>query len=82
MWIGRRPFRHRPGFEDAVEFEPEIIVQPRRVVLLDDEPPAIRRLDGSLATRLGRLLEIALGTVCRKSVDHWLVTLRTQYWVG
>jgi hypothetical protein len=35
--IERRPFGHRPGFEDAVKFEPEIVVQPRRRMLLDDE---------------------------------------------
>ena len=33
--IERRTFGDRPGFEDAVELEPQIVMQPRRVVLLD-----------------------------------------------
>ena len=39
--IERRPARHRPGLEDAVEFEPKIIMQPRRIMLLDHEPPRL-----------------------------------------
>ena len=35
--IERGPARHRPGLEDAVELEPEIVVQAPRVVPLDDE---------------------------------------------
>ena len=39
--IERGTARHRPGFEDAVEFQPEIVMQPGRVVLLDHEPPLL-----------------------------------------
>ncbi len=30
----------RPGLEDAVELEPQIVVQPGRIMCLNDEPPA------------------------------------------
>ena len=39
--IDRGTARHRPGLEDAVELEPEIVMQPRRVVLLDHESPLL-----------------------------------------
>ena len=45
--IERRAFGHRPGFEDAVELKPQVVVQPRGVMFLDDEAPAVRRLDRS-----------------------------------
>lgn len=38
-----RAFRHRPGFERAVHFQPEVVVQPRGVVPLDAEVVAARR---------------------------------------
>ena len=38
--IGRRTFGHRPAFEHAVRLDPEVPVQPRRIVLLDDEAVA------------------------------------------
>ena len=37
--IERRPLGNRPGFENAAELQPEIIMQPARCVLLDDKPP-------------------------------------------
>ena len=40
--IERRPARHRPGLEDAVELEPQIVMQPRGGVLLDHEAPLFR----------------------------------------
>ena len=36
--VQRRSLRHRPGAEHAAELEPEIEVQRRGVVQLDDEP--------------------------------------------
>ena len=34
----------RPGLEDAIEFQPQVVVKPRRIMLLDDEaPPDWRR---------------------------------------
>ena len=35
--IERRALGHGPGQEDAVAFEPEVVVQPRGGMLLDDE---------------------------------------------
>jgi hypothetical protein len=32
-----RPARHRPAFHHAVEFEPQVVMQPRRRVFLDHE---------------------------------------------
>ncbi len=40
LGIEGRPFGHGPGQEDAVEFESEVVVQPARGVLLDDERKA------------------------------------------
>ncbi len=57
--IERGPPGHGPGLEDAVEFEPQIVMQARRIVLLDHEPALLRRLDRRLAAGLGGLLEIA-----------------------
>ena len=58
--IERGAARDRPGFEDAVEFQPEIVVQPRRVMLLDHEAPPLRRRHLRLAAGLGGLFEIPL----------------------
>ncbi len=66
--IERRSFGHRPGLEDAIEFEPQIIMQPRRVVFLNDEAPAVRRLQLRCAARLVRLLKIAFLLVSRELV--------------
>ena len=38
--IEARPARHRPAFQDAVELKPEIVVEARRGVLLDDKAVA------------------------------------------
>src|SRR6185312_11008421 len=35
--VGRRPLRDRPRAQRAVDLEAEVVVQRRRVVLLDDE---------------------------------------------
>ncbi len=37
--IERGTARHCPRFENAVELQPEIVMQPSRVMLLDHEPP-------------------------------------------
>jgi hypothetical protein len=42
MRVQRRAFSNRPGLEDAVQFEPKIIVEPRRMMLLDDEASPLR----------------------------------------
>ena len=40
MRVERRAAGHGPGFEDAVEFKPKIVVQSRGVMLLNDETKA------------------------------------------
>ena len=58
--IERWTARHGPGFEDAIELEPEIVVQAGRVMLLDHEPPLFARRYLDVAGGLRRLAEIAL----------------------
>ena len=58
--IERGPPGDRPGFEDAIELEPEIVMQARRIMLLDHETPLLRRLDRHIAARLRGLFEIPL----------------------
>jgi hypothetical protein len=36
-WIERRPARHRPTDEDAVDLEAKVVVEARRAVALNDE---------------------------------------------
>src|SRR5256885_16184572 len=66
MRIERRTARHRPGFEDAVEFQTKIVMQPRRVVLLDHEPPLFRWRYPDVAGRLVGLFEISFLSICGK----------------
>ena len=49
--------RHRPALHDAVKLEPQVIMQPPRRVLLDDELIALR--SGGLPARLRRHVELA-----------------------
>ena len=58
--IERGPAGDRPGLEHAVEFEPEIVVQPGRGMLLDHEATPLRGRDFRLARRLRGLLEVPL----------------------
>ena len=60
--IGRRPLRNRPAFQHAIDFEPQIPVQPGGIVLLDNEDVA-RRAVLSLTRWFGRALEIALRVI-------------------
>ncbi|MCY1173305.1 hypothetical protein D9M73_134610 [compost metagenome] len=59
--VEARPARHRPAFEHAIDFQPEIPMQPRCVVLLHDEAIAMPGLER--ARRLRRFREVALGVV-------------------
>src|SRR5437868_2021593 len=58
--LERHPLGHRPGGEDAVPLEPEVVVEAPRVVSLDDEdrPAAAPATEG-----LGRLPGVALALV-------------------
>ncbi len=66
--IERRTLGHGPGFEDAVAFEPEVVVQPRGRMLLDDEQerPVPRR--GQRRRRLGGGREGPLGGILGKGI--------------
>ena len=55
MGIERRPFGHGPGFENAIQFEPQIVVEAGGVVLLDDKAATGRGLHSVLAAWLPRL---------------------------
>jgi hypothetical protein len=41
--IERGPFCHGPGLEDAVEFQPEVIMQTAGIMFLNDKAPSLRR---------------------------------------
>ncbi len=53
--IERGPARDRPGLEHAIQLQPEVIVQPARGVLLDDEAQPLRWRHVTRAARLGGL---------------------------
>ena len=55
MGIERRPFGDSPGFENAIQLEPQIVVEAGGVVLLNDESATGRGLDSVLAAWLPRL---------------------------
>ncbi len=61
--IERGTARHRPGFEHAVEFQAEIVMQAGGGVLLDHIAAMLGLGDARRAAGLGRLLEVALGPV-------------------
>ena len=65
--IQRWAFGDRPGLEHAVEFQPEIIMQSGRIVLLDHEAALFRRFYGDVAAGFGGLVEITLFPVGRES---------------
>ena len=54
--------RHRPGKKNAVALEPEVVVEPTRVVTLNDEDRALRALLPA-PERLRGLLLVALALV-------------------
>ena len=71
--IEARPTRHGPAFENAVQLQPEVEMQPCRVVLLHDKEMSLGLLH--LAPRLGRRLEVAHRLVACKQVRHRLAGL-------
>src|SRR5207249_9509909 len=54
----RRALGHRPAREHAVDLEPQIVMEPPRRVLVDDEQVAVGR--PAVAERLGRARRVAL----------------------
>ena len=67
--LQRNAFRHRPRRENAVALEPEVVVQPSRVVPLHDEDRGLR-LAALAPERLRRLRAISLALVLRKLLAH------------
>src|SRR5690606_14341808 len=59
--VERRPLRHRPAFQYAAEFEPQVVMVGGRVVLVDDEAVALPRRH--CAGGLRCLPEVALRAV-------------------
>lgn len=55
--VERRAFGDRPGFEDAIQLEPQVIVQPGGIMFLDDEATAIAARELRIAARLIRFLK-------------------------
>src|SRR3546814_13038983 len=90
--VGARPLGHRPALEHAVRFEPEIVMEPCRVMLLDDEAmPSLTFLAfRDLARGFGGQLEIALLPILGERVGAGTVTrpswpasvLRTPFSLG
>ena len=66
--IERRTFGNRPGLEDAVAFEPEVVVQSPGGVLLDDEQQRPVPDRGHRGRRLGGGREGPLGRVFGQAV--------------
>src|SRR5262245_57205962 len=68
----RRSFRNRPAFENAVEFEPQVVMQRSRRMLLNDVRAAHRTFGDSMptwsATRdtlwFGCSTKVALAAIC------------------
>jgi hypothetical protein len=60
--MGVEPFAHRPGFENAIQLQAQIIVQAGGVVFLDDEAGTVVGLTGSwpLGSRVYRKSRFAL----------------------
>src|SRR5436309_12761147 len=56
-----RSLRHRPALQHAVELQTQVVVEPARRVLVDDEPVA--RAGAGAAERFRRLRGIALAPV-------------------
>jgi hypothetical protein len=72
--IERRAASDRPGFEYAIEFEPQVVVESARSVFLNDESQPLRRnRPRALPARSLRLscpVEIALGAIARQFIGH------------
>jgi len=64
----RKALWHGPGFENALEFQAEIVVQLSRGVLLDDEEAAVG--GAGAAERLGRPAGVTLLSVVVEVGGH------------
>ncbi len=71
--IQRRPFGYGPGFERAVYFEAEVIVQAASGVFLDHEGISGRGL-GFIAGWLWGLIELALAAILLEAGHDWILS--------
>src|SRR5690606_31532975 len=63
LGVARGSARYGPRLEHPVHLEPQVVVEPRRIMLLDDEARVLRSADGVLSAGLLGPREIALGAV-------------------
>ena len=68
--VERGALRHSPGLEDPVEFQPQVVVQMRRRMLLDDETETLCFPDCGVAAGLCRLRKIPFGTIFSEQFLH------------
>src|SRR2546421_39839 len=80
-WLERHALRHRPARERSVAFEPEVVVEPARVVTLDHEDRILRLTFAG--KRLAGLLRVALAPVLLEAHEAFLARLRPPdfFWV-
>ena len=69
-WIERGPLGDGPGFEHAIQLQPQVIVQAGCSMLLHHKARVVCRLGGAFSGRFGRLHEVALGAIKRKFLPH------------
>jgi hypothetical protein len=67
--LERHALRHRPRGENAVALETKVVVEPPRIVSLDDKRRRLR-LATLPAEGLGRLLAVPLALVLRELLAH------------
>ena len=80
--VQRRALGHRPGLEHPVELQAEVVVQPRRLVLLDHEAQAVRGARRFAPARLGGLREVADRLVAGELSGHGERLVRRTSWNG
>src|SRR4029077_2906263 len=68
--VGWHAFRNRPGDKHSITLQPEVPVEPARVVLLDTEPRRLGSLSGHLGAGFARLLEVAFGLILGELPGH------------
>lgn len=59
-----------PGFEDAIKLQSQIVMEASGIMLLDDEPKAVRRPNIDVAGRFFGFLKIALSLISRNLARH------------
>jgi hypothetical protein len=71
MRVERGAFGDGPGFEDAIELKPQVIMKVRCGMFLNDKAGPNSIFDFGICARLRRFGEIPLGAVfCQQLFDH------------